>query len=224
MDKQNHKRIIVLLGISGAGKGTQSQFLEDHRGYQRIVAGDVVREISKEDSDLGHLVKKTMESGAFLDDSIITKIIHRKLELMDVSDDIIFDGYPRSVVQKHDLDKMAKEFDYKHIIALWIDIPRETAADRLQKRSLCGECGKIFTSSDIKQCDKCGSTNIIIRKDDINIDAINKRLDSFYEQVMPAIKLYESEGRLVHIDGTMTISDVNHAVVDKLDVLSAYEI
>lgn len=115
---------IVMLGVQGSGKGTQSQLLAKKLGIAHVSTGELLRSLANEETPLGKSVKQLIESGTYLSDEQMTEILKEKLP-----DSCILDGYPRTVEQARILDTIARVDK-----ALLIDLPDEVAMARMQKR------------------------------------------------------------------------------------------
>src|SRR6188508_1807219 len=90
---------IILLGMPGAGKGTQSRFLTEKFGIPQISTGDMLRGAIKEGSPLGVEAKRHMDRGALVPDDIVIELVKRRLDAPDCAKGYIFDGFPRTLPQ-----------------------------------------------------------------------------------------------------------------------------
>lgn len=90
---------LVLIGIQGAGKSTQGNFLSEEYKIPYLSSGHVFREMAKEKSQIGRWLKETLNSGALVPDDKTLEIILTYLEKPEYSNGYILDGFPRTVVQ-----------------------------------------------------------------------------------------------------------------------------
>ncbi len=90
---------LVLIGIQGAGKSTQGNFLSEQYGIPYLSSGHIFREMAKEKSDLGRWLKETMNAGALIPDDLTLEIILTYLEKPEYSEGYILDGFPRTLAQ-----------------------------------------------------------------------------------------------------------------------------
>ena len=98
---------IVLLGPPGVGKGTLADHLKTQYHLAHISTGDMLREETKKGSALGLEIKSLMEKGALVSDELVTKLVVQKVEHgLDLSQGFMFDGFPRTVAQAQDLDRI----------------------------------------------------------------------------------------------------------------------
>jgi adenylate kinase len=96
---------IILIGLPGCGKGTQSKKLSKELGYQHISTGDLIREEQSKGSAIGELATRLSDQGNFLPDDIVTTLVKQKIIDSDNKVGFVFDGYPRTVDQAKSLDE-----------------------------------------------------------------------------------------------------------------------
>ena len=203
----------TLIGRSGSGKGTQAKLLMKHFGnIFYISTGDLFRDLAKADTDTSKKIQKIMEGGGLpFDDMATTLWMHEFAYNLKEDQGLMLDGAPRRVNEAKSLDRYLDFLDRKeNTFNLLIDISRQEAFDRLSKRRICKECGRLIPwvgeFKKIKVCDQCGG-ELITRADDTS-EAINNRLDYYEKRVVPTVEYYEKQGRLVKINGEQSIEDV----------------
>ena len=204
---------ISLFGRSGCGKGTQAKLLMEHFGNMFYIStGDLFRDLAKQDTLVSAKIAQIMDEGGLpLDDIAIALLLHNIAYNVKQEQGILFDGAIRRIEEAKVLNKFLDWLDQKDNIAyILIDISRQEAFDRLTKRRICKECGRLIPwvgeFKKIKVCDKCGG-KLEARFDD-NPEAINARLDYYEETVVKAVEYLEEEGKLIHINGEQPIEDV----------------
>lgn len=211
----------ALIGRSGCGKGTQAQLLMKHfPNLFYVSTGGLLRDLAKRDSSAGKAAKKILDNGGLIPDFMIIGLWMREL-CLNLKDDqgIMFDGALRrlSEVKQADdfLDFISKKENYFPIL---IDISREEAFDRLTKRRICQNCGKIFPwigdSKKIEKCDSCGG-ELLHRQDD-NEEAIKNRLDYFEKDVKEVLDYYRKDGRLITVNGEQSIEKVFEDILEAI--------
>ncbi|MFC1528482.1 adenylate kinase [Candidatus Latescibacterota bacterium] len=175
---------LVLLGGPGAGKGTQAAKLKGHYGIPHISTGEVLREARAAGTELGKRAAEYMDAGKLLPDDIILGIVSEKMDMPDMNDGFLFDGFPRTIPQAEGLDMilLGKELALEAVVS--IDVSDEIVIDRLLKRA-----------------------EIEGRADD-NRGTIENRLKVYYEQTEPLKAYYKRFGLLKSIDGVGTIDEI----------------
>lgn len=186
---------IVMLGAPGSGKGTVAKLLKDILGVEHISTGDMFRETLAQGTELGKELESYMSRGALVPDEIVIRIIEEKLNNLN-SDNVVLDGFPRTVEQAKFLSKMLAGRGEKIDLVLHLDLPDEEIIYRTVKRRICVNkgCEAIynleFTPPKVEgKCDKCGS-DLMQRKDD-NAETITTRLETYHVNADPIIKYFE---------------------------------
>jgi adenylate kinase len=196
---------LILLGRQGAGKGTQCVRLSRHFVVPHISTGDMLRSAVREGTELGVMAKQVMDAGGLVGDEIMIGIVADRLNRDDArTRGYILDGFPRTVGQALELDRITAERPID--VVLDLDVPRELVLERISARRVCRDCGTNYIATGREHtpwiCDVCGGD--VMQRDDDTTDAINRRLDLYEEQTSPLIEHYEKLGRLVVVDGVGT--------------------
>lgn len=118
---------ILITGPQGSGKSTQADILSKKLGIAFINAGNLVREMSKEDSERGRSLKNDLEAGRLVDDNIIGDLVRTQISQPECKDGFVTDGYPRTINQ-------IKIFDPEFDRVFYLEISDEEALRRLLKR------------------------------------------------------------------------------------------
>lgn len=219
----NNPLIIILLGRSGCGKGTQAELIQKKYGLEYIGSGNSLRKRTKVEDFTGKKIKKIIDSGGFVPSSVIFQIWVNKLEEYKNNypqlKGIIFDGSPRKLLEAQLLDQALEWYEWdKNIKILLIDISKEEAFNRLTKRRICKNCGQLIPYigqyKNLRVCDQCGG-ELIARPDDRE-EAIRNRLDEFNKETQPVIEYYQRQGRLITINGEQSIEEVHREILGKI--------
>jgi len=198
---------LVLIGIQGSGKGTQARILKEKYGFEIFETGQALRNITKKDTELGRLVKETIEAWKQVSPEIIEDIVKDFIESTD-SENIIFDGLVRNMGNKETADKLLKEYK-----VLFFDLDEQEAMNRLLWRMYNPKTGATYpagTEIDPKTGDK------LVKRSDDEENAIKQRIKEFFEKTMPVVEEYEKEGRLIKINAKQSIEDVTREIISKL--------
>jgi adenylate kinase len=212
---------IVLLGAPGAGKGTQAAIISQKTGLTHIASGDLFRQAVQKGTELGKLVKSYMDKGMLAPDEVTIKVIMERLAEPDCAKGCIFDGFPRTLDQAKALDKTLKEQNKAIDKAVFIDVPDEELVKRLGGRWTCKNCQAVYheVASPPKVagiCDKCGGE--LYQRPDDNEATIRERLKVYFTQTTPVLDYYKKEGKLIAVDGKLSIDEVAEKVVRILEV------
>ncbi len=204
--------IIIMLGAPGTGKGTVASLLQESLGLTQISTGDIFRKNIKEKTELGILAQKYIEQGNLVPDEITVKIIEDRLNEPDVENGIILDGFPRTIKQAEELDKILAKKGKKVERVINLETPDEEIVERIVNRRVCSnqECKTIYNiilnPPKVEGiCDKCGS-ELIRRKDDTE-ETVRKRLKEYFNQTKPLVEYYEKQGI---VDTQVVSKSINH--------------
>jgi len=211
--KDYNPKIIIIIGRSGCGKGTQAKLLIKEFGFNYLSSGDLLRKKSQENNFSGIKLKQVMNKGGLVPTSIMFRVWAEKVEKMKDEIDkkgVIIDGSPRSLIETELMDGVFEWYQWNDIKIILLDISEEEAFGRLTKRRICKDCGRLIPwvgdFKNIEKCDKCGGE--LISRDDDNLEAIKARLDFYKKDVEPAVSFYEEQNRLIKVDGDQSIEDV----------------
>lgn len=208
---------MILLGAPGAGKGTQAEIISKRLSAPIIGTGNIIREAIASGSQLGHEFKSYIDNGKLVPDELVVKMVADRLSQPDCADSYILDGFPRTVVQAEEFEKMGGEIDS----VVCLDIADEVIIDRMTGRRICKDCGTPFhvkynPPAKDGVCDKCGGV-LQIRTDDAP-ETVIKRLEVYHEQTEPLVEFYRERGTLTSIDATLEMNEVTKMILFALGV------
>lgn len=186
---------IVLIAPPASGKGTQAQMLKDKYNLYHLSTGDLLRNISKDGSELGIKVKNIIDEGKLIDDDLMIEIVKEKIYSIK-NNGIIFDGFPRTLNQAIKLDEMLKEINKKIDNVIVLEIDKEIALKRSIGRVACSNCGNIYNIyfDDLKNPLKCNNcNNELIKRNDDTEEKFNLRFDSYVKNSKKLIEYYEKK-------------------------------
>ena len=211
---------LVLLGAPGAGKGTQAAIISQKTGLTHIASGDLFRQAVQKGTELGKLVKSYMDKGELAPDEVTIKVIMERLSEPDCEKGCIFDGFPRTLDQAKALDKKLAEQKKGIDKAVFIDVPDEELMKRLGGRWTCKNCQAVYheVASPPKVagiCDKCGGE--LYQRPDDNEATIRERLKVYFNQTTPVLDYYKNDGKLIAVDGKLSIDEVAEKVIEVLN-------
>lgn len=208
--------VLILLGLSGSGKGTQAELLVRKFGFEYIVMSELLRQEIKKKTKLGKKIHKIINiKGQLVPDKITTKIfVSHFIKRLKNQKKIILDGYPRTLGQAKELEKIFKEQKIKDFFALYIKISEAEAMKRLSGRLVCPKCRTIHFPGNIV-CRKCG--NKLIKREDDTLKKIKTRLVWGKKKLAPVIRYYQRLGRFLEINGEIEVGAVHKEILGKLE-------
>lgn len=220
MTNSEKKRLMVMLGPPGAGKGTQAVRVAKRYSIPHISTGDIFRAAIKEGTEVGLKAKSYLDAGDLVPDSVVTDIVAERIEKGDCSGGFLLDGFPRTLPQAEALDKILSDGGCPLSAVVDLAVDREALIERLTARRTCSDCGENYNLISKKTekegiCDKCGGK--LYQRDDDKRETIENRLSVYDEQTAPLIQYYEKGGRLVNIKGEGSMDDVFQRICDALD-------
>lgn len=194
--------IIIMLGAPGTGKGTVAGILQEKLGIKQVSTGDIFRKNIKEGTKLGQLSEKYISKGQLVPDNVTVKIVEERLNEPDVENGIILDGFPRTVKQAEELDKILAKKGKKVDKVINLTTPDEEIIERIVNRRVCSnqECKAVYNlildpPKEEGICDKC-SSKLVKRQDDTE-ETVKARLKTYFEQTSPLVEYYEKQGNLL---------------------------
>jgi adenylate kinase len=218
--KADARKVLLLLGPPGSGKGTQAERLAQHLNIPAISTGEMIRAEVRGGTELGKKAQAIMITGALLDDAIVNDVVASRLAQPDVTAGFMLDGYPRSVPQAEYLGALLAKLGYPQPTIIHIDVANEHLIARTCQRRFCTLCGHIYNllSNPPKQpgiCDICGGA-LAQRADDCE-GTVRNRLAAYEKSTAPLIDYY-SQGNYHRVDGSGAPDDVFADVLKALEV------
>lgn len=210
---------LILLGMPGAGKGTQAKKISKKFDILHVSSGNILRREIEANSELGSRAAKFVESGKFVPDQLIIEIIKDVIKSKDSGNGFLMDGFPRNLVQAKLFNSMLDGQGMSIDKVVNIAIDTNEAIERLTKRMTCSVCQTISSPSgtdkeDDIRCPSCGG-KLAKRKDD-DIEIINKRFEIYEKETRPLTDYYRRSGILVEIDGQGSEKEVTERILKSL--------
>jgi adenylate kinase len=215
---------LILLGLPGAGKGTQAQLLAQQQGLLHISTGDMFRQAAAEGTDLGKQAQEYMSRGELVPDAVTINMLLARIQRPDAAAGIMLDGFPRTIPQAEALDEALAEQGRRIDAVLYIKVPEDLLMARLTGRWSCPNCGAIYhelTSPprEAGKCDNCGAA--LTQRADDRPDTVRARLDTNREWTEALASYYELQGKLHTVDGTGEPSEVTARLTEEISTVSS---
>ena len=194
--------VVIMLGAPGTGKGTIAGILTEKLNAPQVSTGDIFRKNIKEGTKLGKLAEQYIAEGKLVPDEVTIGIVKDRLQEKDVENGIILDGFPRTVHQAEELDKILEKEGKKVDIVINLTTPEEEIIERVVNRRICSNqnCKTVYNlvlnPPKVEGiCDKCGA-KLVQREDDSNEESIRNRLNIYDEKTSPLVEYYNKKGVL----------------------------
>ncbi|WP_412988450.1 adenylate kinase [Pediococcus siamensis] len=203
---------LVLMGLPGAGKGTQAQKIVDEFKIPHISTGDIFRAAMKNGTEMGLEAKKYIDQGNLVPDSVTDGIVEDRLSEDDTNSGFMLDGYPRNLEQANALEKMTDKLEKPINAVINIHVEPAVLVERLSGRFICKNCGatyhKLYNPPKVEgTCDVCGHHEFYQREDD-KPETVKNRIEVNTKLNTPLVDFYNKKNLLYTVNGDQDIDDV----------------
>ena len=210
---------IILVGAQGSGKGTQAERLSQSLGIRHVASGDLFRKAIGEGTELGKKAKGYLDRGELVPDDLTVAMVLDRIKELDCAQGVLLDGFPRTIAQAQALDNGLQQVSRKINLAVYLDVPREELLSRLSGRYICRARQHVYNirSNPPKVpgvCDIDGS-ELYQRSDDTG-EAVQKRLNIFFNETIHLLDYYGQQHKLVKINGNQSIDQVQATLVEQI--------
>ena len=180
------------MGPPGAGKGTQARYVAEHFGVPAISTGDIFRANVSQGTELGVEAKRYMDAGEYVPDEVTNLMVRNRIDEDDAGPGFLLDGYPRTLAQDTELDRMIEFTGHKLDAVVVLTVNQEELVQRLLQRA--------------KTEGRADDTEEVIRR----------RQEVYLEQTEPLIEVYRDRGLLIEVDGLGEIDEVSERIFSSL--------
>ena len=182
---------IVMFGPPGSGKGTYASRLSVKFSIPHISTGDLVRDEVKNQTDMGKRINDFLTQGKLVPDTTICQLLQKRISQPDCAKGFILDGFPRTIAQAQELDKISNTD-----LVINLDVPDEVIVDRLSTRLICRNCAAVYNERTLKprkegRCDRCDGE--LYKREDDRPQVIQERLEVYRKQTHPLLKYYQAK-------------------------------
>jgi adenylate kinase len=212
---------LVMMGVQGAGKGTQAAVIKDQLNIPHITSGGLFRAMKGQDTPLARQVQDIMARGDLVPDDITIQIVRERITQDDAKDGFILDGFPRTRPQAEALDALMADLGQKLTAVVYLHISDEEAIERISGRLQCALDEKHIYHKKYNPpqqegvCDVDGG-KLFTRSDD-QPDAVRKRIADFHAKTRPLLDYYAEQGLLVEVGAEKPIEEVTTSVLAALE-------
>ena len=186
---------LIIFGPPGAGKGTQADFIVNKYNLYKLSTGEVLINEIKNKTELGKEISSIINSGSLVSNDIVKKLVENFISNEEYKDKLIFDGYPRNLIQAKTLDKLLIKYGQKLDLVLKLSVSLETIKKRILERQTLEK-----------------------RADDYEDIAI-KRYNTYEKSTEPVIEYYKNLNLLKVVDGERSIDQINKEISDIINLI-----
>ena len=179
---------LVIFGPPGAGKGTQSGYIAKKFKLYQLSTGELLRNEIKNNTNLGKQISSTINSGNLVSNEIVGNLIEKYLSDKTYQNRIIFDGYPRTLIQAQTLNDSMIKYNQKIHIALRLTVSLDTIKKRIKERSA------------------------LEKRDDDSEEIAIKRYETYEKNIKPVIDFYKQSNLLKDVNGESSIIEINNEI------------
>jgi adenylate kinase len=213
-------RAVILLGPPGAGKGTQAQRIAQRYQLPHLSTGDMFRENIQRETLLGRQAKPLLERGELVPDEIVLGMVEHRIDQPDCASGFVFDGFPRTLRQADDLERICKQHHLGCTIVLHMIVDQHLLMRRLTGRRICKGGGHIYNVYERPPkregiCDLDGSE--LIHRPDDSEGVIGERLSAYNRQTQPLVEYYTVRKLLSPVDAMADADTVTESIARILD-------
>jgi adenylate kinase len=210
---------LLLIGAQGSGKGTQAEKLSLALDIRHVASGDLFRKACDEKTELGIQAKAYMDRGELVPDNLTVPMVLHRIEELDCVRGVLLDGFPRTISQAQVLDKGLQSVGRQIDLALYLNVPRTELLRRLSGRYICRANQHVYNirANPPKVpgvCDFDGS-ELYQRSDDTE-EAVQKRLDIFFNETILLLDYYGGQRKLVEVNGNVPIDQLQRVLLNEI--------
>ena len=203
---------LILLGMPGAGKGTQAEIIQREQGIANVSTGAMMREVSRAETDLGKKVQEYLSTGKLVPDDIIIQMLVERISQSDCENGFLLDGFPRNLDQAKALDEAKVEIN----LILFLKISEKEIIERMSGRIVHLPSGRSYhiahNPPKVEGKDDLTGETLIQREDD-HPDVIKKRLEVYYDETEPLLSFYRQKDiSFYEIDASKTLEEVTEDI------------
>jgi adenylate kinase len=208
-------RALIFLGPPGAGKGTQSKRIAQRYGVPHLSTGDMFRDAISRGTPLGRIVRPIMERGELVPDDLVMNMVEERLSEPDFARGFVFDGFPRTLPQAEQLDRILERKGFGKPIVVDFKVDGDELLRRLSGRWTCSVGGEIYNVYNAPPkvpgiCDADGGK--LVQRPDDRPEVVKERLAAYERQTKPLADYYRRQGLLDTVNAAANVEEVGRAL------------
>lgn len=212
---------LILMGLPGAGKGTQAEQIVDAYQIPHISTGDMFRAAVEKQTELGLKAKTFMDAGNLVPDDVTNGIVKERLAESDTEKGFLLDGFPRTLNQAEALEGVTSDLGKPIDAVFYIKVDKDILMQRLTGRFMCSNCGatyhKLNKPTQVEgTCDRCGGHEFYQREDD-KPETVENRINVNVELTEPLLDFYKKRNVLYTVNGEDDVKDVFKAIQEVIE-------
>mgnify|MGYP001378054531 CR=1 FL=1 len=185
---------VILFGPPGAGKGTQAKYLVKKLNNFQISTGEILRYEIQKNTEIGKRIVDDMADGKFVSDEIVNSLIEKLINDPAKKNKLIFDGYPRSLTQAINLEKLLVKTNQIIDFVFFLNVNKETIIKRIEQRKT------------------------LENRSDDDLNTIVKRYDKYMETTKPVLDFYSKNSNFYELDGNHKIEQITAKINSFINV------
>ena len=210
---------LVIFGPPGAGKGTQSKYIVNKYNLHQLSTGELLRNEIKNKTQLGTEISSIMNSGNLVSDKIASNLIEKFISDQKYKNRLIFDGFPRNIVQAEKLNELLKQNSQKIDIVMKLSVSLDLIKKRISGRSVCSICGKIYNEyfNPAPLDSDCCSKKYLQKRSDDTLEIAVTRYVTYENNIKPVTDFYKNSNLLKVVNGEAPIIEINNEISGLID-------
>jgi adenylate kinase len=211
---------LVILGLVGAGKGTQARRISNRFGVPHLASGDLLRASREQSTAIGQLAATYMDRGELVPDEVVITMIVERMRQPDASHGVLLDGFPRTLGQARALDAELEAEARKLKLAIYLEVSFDILVERAAGRWTCRTCQTTYNyqANPPRQpgiCDIDGGQ--LYQREDDRPEVVSERIKVYLRDTAPVVDYYRNRGILRVIDGMRDIETVAADIEQQLE-------
>lgn len=190
---------ILIMGLPGSGKGTQSDLIVDTYHVKHLSTGNLFRSEMQSGSALGKELASFINQGLLVPDELTIRLLKEEISKSEYQNGFLLDGYPRNLHQAEVLDEMLASINQQIDYVLYLDLPVEVIVNRLSGRLFCPTCQKTYheTLNPPTIAGVCDDDQTpLVKRDDDQPEKVQTRIEVSLDTMQAMLDYYQAQNKL----------------------------